>query len=365
MTNEKRETSVVVKKQESTLVSKGIVPSTFEELLQFSKLLKATPKFLPKGKERYSVEELAVNIQQGLEIGLTVMQAIQGIMVVNGATSVWGDYMIGLVLSSGKLKTIKEWTSGDFPGDDYTAHCLVHRHGITDGIEKIFSIEDAKKAGLATKELWKKYPKRMLSMRARSWALRDMFGDVLKGLVAVEEAVDYDSKDEQRVINEIKSTGYKETDIAIAKVTGYSLAEVEATSTESGPILPVDPEPEHQCSGTCQQKEPQHQEEILQDDSEAAHKGGVLELITQKLEILYYDKAERSRLIKVLNLEQEEPQEFSDLETKLRTSYDDYVTSFCETAGRKDKKFIHIRVRMNFNTFWQVFYGWMLEKQTS
>lgn len=38
---------------------------------------------------------------------------------------------------------------------------------------------------------WQQYPKRMLQMRARGFALRDKFADVLGGLISAEEARDY------------------------------------------------------------------------------------------------------------------------------------------------------------------------------
>jgi hypothetical protein len=54
-----------------------------------------------------------------------------------------------------------------------------------------FSVVDAKRAGLFTKAgPWQTYPRRMLQMRARSFALRDAFPNVLKGLISVEEALD-------------------------------------------------------------------------------------------------------------------------------------------------------------------------------
>jgi hypothetical protein len=45
-----------------------------------------------------------------------------------------------------------------------------------------FGMEKAKKAQLLGKDSWKKYPERMCQMRARAWALRDGFADVLKGI---------------------------------------------------------------------------------------------------------------------------------------------------------------------------------------
>jgi hypothetical protein len=54
------------------------------------------------------------------------------------------------------------------------------------------AVAEAKKAGLWGKGgPWTQYPRRMLQMRARGFALRDAFPDVLRGLVTAEEAADY------------------------------------------------------------------------------------------------------------------------------------------------------------------------------
>jgi len=334
--------SQAVKSQEVVPAQRGIVPTTFDELIQISKLIKAAPKFLPKGKTAYSIEELAVNIQQGLEIGLTVMQAIQGIMLVNGAASVWGDYMVGLVLASGKLKTIKEWTENTFPDKNYSAHCFVKRHGLTDGAERVFSIADAEKAGLINKtDIWKKYPKRMLSMRARSWALRDMFGDVLKGLVAVEESVNYDKKDEHSIMSEIESSGYVESCLP---------------NESSQPLQKQDDTQEKECGGQCACSN------AVQTDEQVERKG-VVGLIRGKLVDSYPDENFMSTIAKLLNLE-EGRGSFEQIISTLANKYDDYVEYFCKRAGGMDKRTIHVRAGANFSVFWKTFYGWLSEQNT-
>jgi hypothetical protein len=64
-----------------------------------------------------------------------------------------------------------------------------------------FSVEDAKRAGLWGKQgPWQAYPKRMMQMRARGFALRDAFPDVLKGLITAEEAQDYPDEAKPRPV---------------------------------------------------------------------------------------------------------------------------------------------------------------------
>ena len=75
------------------------------------------------------------------------------------------------------------------------AVCVAKRKGKRP-VEQRFSVDDAKKAGLWGKQgPWQNYPKRMLQMRARGFALRDAFPDALRGLVLAEEAQDFVEKE--------------------------------------------------------------------------------------------------------------------------------------------------------------------------
>jgi hypothetical protein len=134
---------------------------------------------------------VVVALQLGAELGLQPMQSLQCIANINGNPSVWGDGALGLVMSSGLLEKIKE--------DDFEtikankkAVCIVKRKGDPEEKKVTFSYEDAEKAGIFTRGVWKTYPYRMAMMRARAFALRDKFPDVLKGLKIAEEVMDYD-----------------------------------------------------------------------------------------------------------------------------------------------------------------------------
>jgi hypothetical protein len=74
---------------------------------------------------------------------------------------------------------------------DTEAVCTVKRKGEPEQ-SRTFSVDDAKKAGLWGKSgPWTQYPKRMLQMRARGFACRDVFADVLRGISVAEEVQDY------------------------------------------------------------------------------------------------------------------------------------------------------------------------------
>jgi hypothetical protein len=135
-------------------------------------------------------ESCMLAIQHGSEVGLSPMQSLQSIAVINGRPTIWGDAALALVQSSPVCEYVKEYVEGQ--GDNLTAVCECKRRGYPAPTVSRFSMADAKRAGLAGKAgPWSQYPERMLALRARGFALRNAFADALRGLITAEEAQDY------------------------------------------------------------------------------------------------------------------------------------------------------------------------------
>ena len=157
-------------------------PQTFDQALTFSKYL-ADSDLVPKDFKGRPGNCL-VAIQWGAELGLKPLQAMQNLAVINGRPALWGDAVIALVRSSPLCEYVVETDDGG------TATCKVKRRNEPEQV-RTFSMDDAKAAGLAGKQgPWAQYPKRMRQMRARAFALRDVFPDVLRGLPVAEEVMD-------------------------------------------------------------------------------------------------------------------------------------------------------------------------------
>jgi hypothetical protein len=160
----------------------SLTPTSIDEAMRFADMLSKSA-LVPKDYQG-NPANCVIAMQWGMEIGLQPLQAMQSIAVINGRPAIWGDAMIALVKGSGLLESIVEDVG------DTAATCTVKRRGEGE-VSRSFSMEDAKKAGLAGKQgPWAQYPKRMLQMRARAWALRDVFPDVLRGVFVAEEAQD-------------------------------------------------------------------------------------------------------------------------------------------------------------------------------
>lgn len=198
-------------------VRQSFAPTTLSEAMQFSEMLSRST-MVPK-QYQGKPDDIMVAVQWGAEIGLAPLQALQNLAVINGKPSVYGDAAMALVQNSPVCEDIEEYLDGE------TAVCVARRTGRKPVTAK-FSVDDAKRAGLWGKQgPWTQYPKRMLQMRARGFALRDAFPDVLKGLITIEEAQDYPTESQEFSVDR------QEPPVLIP----YEEEKVETTS-EEGPF---------------------------------------------------------------------------------------------------------------------------------
>lgn len=174
----------------------AIVPQNMDEAFRLAQAI-CHAGMAPKGMD--TPEKAMIAIMRGLEVGLTPMMALDKIAIVNGRPTIWGDGAMGLVRASGLAEYVKEYIEGE--GDSRVAVCAAKRRGEPEPIVRRFSVTDAKKAGLWGKSgPWQQFSERMLQMRARAFALRDGFADVLGGLYLKEEIEDDTSRQETRQI---------------------------------------------------------------------------------------------------------------------------------------------------------------------
>lgn len=170
----------------------SLSPRNLAEAMEFANII-AKSDMVPKDYINKPGNVL-VAVQTGAELGLKPMQSLQGISVINGRPGVWGDAMRALVISHPEFEDLHE--------DKQDTYCTVtlKRRGRS-AVVTTFTMEDAKKAGLAGKQgPWQTAPKRMLQMRAFAFAARDLFADALKGIKSIEELRDYP---EERVERDI------------------------------------------------------------------------------------------------------------------------------------------------------------------
>ena len=168
----------------------GVELKSMEDAYRFAQYIAKTD-FAPKGM-RDKPFDILIALQAGAELGLSPMKSLQSIAVVNGRPSLFGDAPLALCRSPrGGLMHYADKIEG--VGDQRKCTVTVKRktqYG-EETCERSFSVADAKLAKLWGKAgPWTDYPERQLMWRARGFALRDLFGDVLGGLPTYEEARD-------------------------------------------------------------------------------------------------------------------------------------------------------------------------------
>lgn len=203
----------------------AIRPQSLSEVMEYAKMISKS-EMMPKDY-RNKPENIVVAIQWGYEVGLNPIQALRNISIINGRPSIWGDAAIALVRASGLLEYCNESV------ENGVAKCTVKRKGEPEQT-RTFSELEAKRAGLLNKQgPWSQYPQRMLQMRARGFALRDVFADVLNGIITAEEAQDTPLDTQERVHIEAEPAP-----VAIAAAETVEEAEVVEVKAIEAPKKP-------------------------------------------------------------------------------------------------------------------------------
>lgn len=165
----------------------GVQLQSLDDAWRFSQYIIASG-LAPRGLEK--PESILVAMQLGAELGLTPMASLQNIAVINGRPGIFGDAALALVRASGLMESYSEELVGVPGTDSYGYRVTTTRRGNPPHTD-LFTVSDAKLAKLWGKAgPWTDYPKRMLKWRARGFVLRDIYGDVLKGLHTAEELQD-------------------------------------------------------------------------------------------------------------------------------------------------------------------------------
>ena len=187
-----------------------------------------------------AVARVMIALSFGRQIGLSDIQALNCIAVINGKPSLYGDGPIALVLARGHLENIEETFEGD--GASMVAVCRVKRKGLAVH-ERRFGAKDKERAGINNPN-YNKYPARMYQLRARAFALRDRFADDLMGIAIKEELEDQIEGDQsaatsslvERIDAAARSTGETTPPVQVADhMTGDESKFVESLGEVVGP----------------------------------------------------------------------------------------------------------------------------------
>lgn len=141
-----------------------------------------------------------VKISAGRELGLLPFESMSGIAIISGKPVVGAGVLAGLVKAHPKY---------DYRVTTHTDEACAITF-FEDGVElgtSTFTMEDAKRAGLAGKKVWQSYPKNMTFARAMSNGVAFYTPDVTNGRVYVENEIEEDERPKRRRENALSSEG--------------------------------------------------------------------------------------------------------------------------------------------------------------
>lgn len=219
-------------------------PKSTAEAMELAKTL-ASSQLIPKAFQQRP-GDVFVAMMWSHSLGIPIVQGLQGIAVINGKPSLYGDALLAVCMGSGQMADIEETVTGS--ADNLTATCKVTRRGKPTPVVSTFSIADARAAGLLGKPgPWKQYTSRMLKMRARAFALRDAFPDVLSGIASAEEMQDVEGtateKATENVAEQVAKMPRRRSKLPVQAPKEGTEAEVVKPAAPAQE-LPLPPEPE-------------------------------------------------------------------------------------------------------------------------
>lgn len=153
-----------------------VIPWT--DRLELAKVV-ANTDFVPKAL-RGNPPAIMAAILYGDEVGFGPMQSLSYIAVIEGKPTLSAEAQRALILQAGHEITIEEATvtkvtvAGKRRDSDHT-------------VRVTWTMDDAKRAGIAGRHNWRAYPRQMLIARATAELARAVFADAIGGLAATEE----------------------------------------------------------------------------------------------------------------------------------------------------------------------------------
>lgn len=154
---------------------------TFEVIGPAAELAKklAMTEFVPTGL-RNRPEAVMAAILTGHEIGLPPMASLSNIHVIEGKPTLSAQAMRALVLSKGHDIDFQEMTIS-------RVTIVGRRRGSDHSTPVTYTMDDARRAQLANRQNWQKFPRQMLMARATGELCRAIFSDVLGGIAYTTE----------------------------------------------------------------------------------------------------------------------------------------------------------------------------------
>jgi hypothetical protein len=229
----------------SELIKAGnwLTATTMEQAMQVAGML-AKSSLVPKAYQN-NVPNIIVAMAFGESFGMDALQAMQSVAVVNGMPGLYGDGLLAVCRSCPSWEWMQEAIDGE------TAICTAKRRNEPE-VTATFSVADAKRAQLWGKQgPWTQYPTRMLAMRARAFALRNLYADVLRGMGSAEELQDIPTEAPAVQVEPARIDNAEQSQTKAAAILTKARAKRQAKPATIPEVIETQPEPAAQESSVA------------------------------------------------------------------------------------------------------------------
>lgn len=193
-----------------------------------------------------SADQALLVMMAGRDLGFSYTQSLRAFHVIKGKPSLSADAAVAVCTSRKDLCTY-------FRCIDMTETSVTWETKRVDHPEptrQTFTIEEAQRAGLVN-DMYKKWPKRMLSSRCKMFLARDTYPELLMGLLDVDEAESITARmqpptvrivDQRRPVEhggQVPSKATLQQPITDAVEEPLDFVEEEVTDDETGELVPI------------------------------------------------------------------------------------------------------------------------------
>ena len=246
-------------------------PTNLDEAFRMAQIL-VSSGLTPRGVD--TPQKAFLIMAQGRELGLSTMQSLGNIYVVEGKVSLSSDLMAAMVLKSNVCEYLRvvEMTP---ERSTYAAK----RKGGTE-FRFSFSWEDAGKAGLTGRATYKANPADMLRHRALSKCVRAVFPDVVAGLYSRDEADDIVDVTPRQVVAEVVHAA-AETATQPALPAAMKVRRRTTAAPVAAPVVQSQPVALEEEQAEPEQAEPEQAEAVqVMEGPHLADDGSVVDPLT-------------------------------------------------------------------------------------
>jgi hypothetical protein len=170
-------------------LTRSLEPQTLDEATALARAAVASKLYAVS-----SAEAALMILLTGRDLGLTASQSFRAVYIVSGKPVVSSDAMVAAIRRSGLCDS---WRVIETTAERCTIETT--RKGEQEPERESFTREDAERAGLWRKDVWRQYPRDMLRHRAAAGLARRVYPDVILGCYAPGEI---DEQEPQRAVVE-------------------------------------------------------------------------------------------------------------------------------------------------------------------